>query len=408
MWGDRVLSINRNLKLLLFGQFVSQLGDKAYNIILMWWLFEKTNSSGLVSSFLIVAMLPELIFGPVAGVYIDRWRKKRILVAADCFRGAVILILSVLYGSNHMEIWHIYSAALCISFCSALFNPTIMSVMPVIAAKGELQRVNALSQTVTGVVSILGPLLGASSLALIGYMGVLIFNGCSYLISGISAAFLEFYEKKNDAKESIQFSLAQGFCYIGEDARVSVVVVVVSILHVFVGSIVVVMPFLANLLSGNGINNMGVLQSALGGGMIIGAGYISKYLGNKLNGLYLFYSMIFMGLGILALGALQSIHIRAIEFYALASIIIGMCIAMASVIWRTIAQLCVPEEMNGRVFSVMTTAGNISLPISMAVSGIVLNYINPELLLWYAGVSLCLIGIVLIYTGRNIFRNITI
>ncbi|MCC5468154.1 MFS transporter [Pelosinus baikalensis] len=398
--------INRNFCLLLFGQIVSQLGDKAYNIALMWWLLEKTKSPFLVSSFLVIAMLPELIFGPVAGVYIDRWNKKKILVVSDFVRGIIVLTLAILFQSELLEIWHIYVAALCISLCSALFNPTTMSVIPVIVEKDKLQQANALSQMVVGAVSIIGPLLGSSSIVLVGYIGVLIFNGISYIISGIAELFLCMTTIESQTEESVIYSLTQGFRFIRADMRVLVIVTVIAIVHVFVGSIVVIMPFLAKLLDGNGINNLGLLQSAIGGGMIIGAGYISKYVRKSVSELYLSYAIVCMGLGILALGTLQLIHIELVEIYVIVCIIIGSCIAIASVLWRTIAQLCVPAEMSGRVFSVFSTTGNISLPISIGIFGLLLNYMTPGLLFFVAGSCLMVFGVVLLYSNRKNFESI--
>lgn len=398
--------INRNFRLLWFGQLISQLGDKAYNIALMWWLFEKTKSPFFISSFLVASMLPELIFGPVAGVYIDRWNKKKILVISDFVRGFVVLALAALYQLNLLEIWHIYIAALSMSLCSALFNPTTMSVIPIIVERSELHRANALSQMVAGVMSIIGPLLGASSVALIGYVGVLLFNGLSYIIAGVSEAFLRIHIIETQAKESVFASLMQGVHYIRTDVRVSVVVVVIAIVHVFVGSIVVIMPFVANSLGGNGINNLGVLQAAMGVGMVVGAVYISKYVHKKFNEPYLFYAIICMGVGILTLGTLQLINVYLIALYAMVCTVIGLCVAIASVFWRTIAQLCVPEEMTGRVFSVFSTAGNISLPISIGAFGVFLNYMKSALLFSVAGVCLILIGIVLLYKNQRIFDGI--
>ena len=336
--------INRNFCLLWFGQLISQLGDKAYNIALMWWLLEKTNSPFFVSSFLVVSMLPELIFGPVAGVYIDRLDKKTILVVSDFARGIIVLTLAILCQSELLEIWHIYVAALCISLCSALFNPTTMSVIPVMVEKDKLQQANALSQMVVGAVSIVGPLLGASSIVAVGYIGVLIFNGVSYIISGIAELFLCITTIEVQTKESVIYSLTQGFRFIRADVRVFVIVIVIAIVHVFVGSIVVIMPFLAKLLDGNGINNLGLLQSAIGGGMIVGAVYSSKYVRKGFSESYLFYAIMCMGLGVLALGALQLIHTELVAVYVIVCMIIGICVAIASVLWRTIAQICVPDR----------------------------------------------------------------
>lgn len=397
--------INRNFRLLWFGQSISQLGDKAYNIALMWWLFEKTASPLYISSFLIASMLPELIFGPVAGVYIDRWDKKKILVAADFVRGIAVLLLAVLYLADVLAIWHIYSAALCISLCSALFNPATMAVIPAVVEKAELRQANALSQLVAGAVAVIGPLVGASSVALLGYAGVLVFNGCSYMISGLAAAFLRMRKTGAAAKEPVCSALLQGLRYIRRDPRIVVVVIIVAVIHVFVGAMVVVMPFLAGSLTG-GINSLGVLQAALGGGIIAGAVYVSRFSGERLAGSSLFCAIMVMGAGIAALGALQFLRSDAVEVYAGCCLIIGMCVAVVSVFWRTIAQTCVAAEMTGRVFSVLSTTGNITLPVSIGLFGVILHYAAPAFLLSFAGICLVLIGIVLLISSRTMFENL--
>ena len=387
-----MLLINKNFGLLWVGQLVSQLGDRAYNIALLWWLFEKTKSPLIVSSFLIAAMLPELLIGPVAGVYIDRWNKKKTLVVSDFARGVIILTIAALYDLNLLEIWHIYMAACSISICSALFNPTTMAIIPVIVEKEDLSKANAMSQMVSGAMSVIGPLLGASSVALIGYMGVLLFNGFSYILSGIAEAFIRIKVVKIDTEESIMTSLMQGLRYIRTDARVLVVVIVIAVIHVFMGSIYVIMPFIANGLTGTGVNNLGVLESAIGVGMIVGAAYISKSMLKKFTEVYLFYAIVCLGLAIFILGTLQLENVSLLVPYAIVCTLIGFCVAVASVFWRTIAQLCVPEKMAGRVFSVFGTTGDISLPISIGVFGLFLNIINPAVLLFLAGVCLIIIG----------------
>lgn len=398
-----MILINRNYRLLWLSQLISQLGDKAYNIALMWWLLEKTKSSLMVSSFMMVSMLPELIFGPVAGVYIDRWNKQSILVITDFIRGAIVLLIAALYQCNHLQIHHIYLAALGISFCSALFNPTTMAVIPAIVEKDQLREANAMNQLVSGSVSILGPLLGASSVAVIGYLGALAFNGLSYLASGIAECFLKFNGIKTGNREPVIASLIQGFRFIRANQRISVIVLVIAVVHVFVGSTVVLLPFVAKLLGGTGINNLGVLQAAVGLGMTAGAIYVSKFVTKDFREKFLFYAIIGMGLGVTAIGVLQQLQIGSVIFYSLVCIVIGLSVAVASVFWRTIAQMCVPAEMTGRVFSVFTTTGNISVPISIGAFGLMLNYISPGLLASLAGVCLVLIGILLLLTNGSMF-----
>lgn len=394
--------INRNFGLLWFGQLVSQLGDKAYNIALMWWVFEKTGSPFFVSSFLVVATLPELIFSLAAGVYIDRWNKKRILMVADFTRGLLVLLLAALYQTDQLAIWHIYSAAVLISFCSAFFNPATMAVIPAVVTGKYLQQANALSQMVTGAVAVIGPLLGTASVAMLGYMGVLVFNGCSYLISGLAASFLRINVMNFARNNSIFIDLIQGLQYIRKNSRVITVVILVAGIHLFAGCLAVVLPFLANLLAGKGLENLGILQAFLGGGMVMGA---ASYVRKNLQHVHLFYATICMGAGILMLGILQQSCISLVEPYAIDCMIIGMCISGISVFWRTLAQICVPEEMSGRVFSVLSVTGNVSLPVSMGITGLLLNLITPALLLALAGVGLILLGI--FYNHRRTIEDVS-
>jgi len=280
-----------------------------------------------------------------------------------------------------------------------------MAVIPNIVEKEELHRANALSQTIAGGVAIIGPLFGASTVAMVGYLGVLVFNGLSYFISGVAEALLVLRPVSEHKQQAVIASLLEGLRFIRSDRRLLSVVIVIAVIHVLFGGVAIITPFIANSLSGNGINNLGLMQSAIGAGMIGGAMVVTRYIKGRIRENYLFYAVLCMGTGTVGLGVLQAHGIVRVEPYGMVCALIGLSVAVASIVWRTITQLCVPENLSGRVFSVLSTTGNISLPISMGAFGLLLGYACPWILLTVEGVSIVFFGIALIIRSQKVLEK---
>src|SRR5205814_10715344 len=87
----RLLADNRNYRLLWFGQVVSQLGDWFSSVALYALLYELTGSATAVAGIMVVQMLPVALVSPTAGVIVDRFDRRRIMIAADLLRGVAIL-----------------------------------------------------------------------------------------------------------------------------------------------------------------------------------------------------------------------------------------------------------------------------------------------------------------------------
>ena len=387
--------INRNFALLWGGQLVSQLGDKIYSIALLWWLLEKTASPLFTSSFLILAMLPEMLLAPLAGVYVDRWNKKHILVATDLARGAIVLALAALYHLQALQIWQVCLAALAISLCSALANPAILALIPSLVEREALQGANARSQLVGGVTRILGPLLGASSVAVAGYLPVLLFNAASYLLSGGAECLLRLGPTPPRTASPVWHSLKQGLRHMASDARIRAIVAIVALVHVFFGALIVILPFLARSLTGRGIANLGVLEAMLGLGIVAGAAALSGRVPAAIRLARFLPPILGMALAVFALGWLSQSHTTLLLPCALCCAAIGACVALLGTYWQTAIQDRVAEDMRGRVFSVLSSAGNVSLPISMGLTGLLLKVLPLATLLLAAGGALALAGLAL-------------
>lgn len=393
------LFLNKNFFLLWTGQMVSQIGDKFYGIALAWWILQKTNSPVIMGFFMASSVLPGLAFGIFAGVFIDRWNRKVLIIASDILRGLCVMVIAFLSVMNILALWHIFTAAIFISLASAFFDPTIKAVIPQIVEKEQLPRANALSEMVDAGSIIIGPVLGAAFVSLFGFSLVFIINGISYLMSAFFEGFMEIppQHDSSSADYSMGYEIKMGVKYLINRKKLVIIIGVIGIAHLFVGALIIALPFLAKELTGDSIQTLGNLEMMMGVGMLLGA--ISIHLrgkkGFKDKNLFVFIAAI--GISFLSIAITKSITNTFLLPYMLLLLLIGVAIANASVYWQSILQLNTSSHMAGRVFSISSMVGNISLPISYGLFGILLKHISISRLMFFSGLALILISMVLMY-----------
>lgn len=398
---------NRNFCLLWLGQWVSQLGDRFYNIALAWWLLERTDSPSIMGLFLAVSLLPELLTGPLAGGLIDRYNRKNILLGSDILRGLIILALAQLSSWNVLAVGHIFAAAIAISLASAFFNPTLMAIIPQVVQEEELTKANSLSQMISGITTIVGPVLGAALVGFLGYSLVFSFNALSYLISALLIYFLKLpLVEIQQPKESLLSSLKEGLQFIQASRPVCLILLAVALAHIFFGSLVVSMPFLAKSLTGNGLSNLGYLEATLGLGLLLGALVLHQKKVQNLKNITLFLALLAMGVCFISLGSFSLLQIKILFPYAATVLFLGATAATASIYWRSLLQISVPNEIAGRIFSIAVTIADTTLPLAMVVFGLLLSNWAIGQLLLFAGLSLVTISGIFISQLAMFYGNL--
>jgi len=196
-------------------------------------------------------------------------------------------------------------------------------------------------------------------------------------------------------------NIKEGLGFIVGNRQVYIILAVIAVAHFFIGSLPVVLPFLAGKLSGAGIKNLGYLETTLGAGMILGALLTSRKKMSAVKGRFLFLLVSGAGVGIAAVGAIDHIGVKSVVPYLAAVLLLGMMIAQASVYWQSLLQVNTPNEMAGRVFSISATIGNTSLPMAFAVFGILMNYFSLAPLLIICGLVLIVFSGALLFAYRR-------
>jgi MFS family permease len=178
----------RNVVLLLGAGLVSTLGDFFLGIALPFYVYEQTGSVLAMGALAAAGALPRLLLGSVAGVFIDRWDRRRTMIAADLARAALLLMLLAVSGAD--RVWLVYAVAFCQAALSVFFEPARSALLPHAVPADDLPAANALSATSRTAARLVGPVLGGALVAVFGLPGVVVLDSVSFLVSALMVVLI--------------------------------------------------------------------------------------------------------------------------------------------------------------------------------------------------------------------------
>src|SRR5215831_10334253 len=186
----QLLRTNRNYRNTWIGQLVSEVGDHFNNIAVFSLAVGNTKSGLVVSGVMLSRAIPAMLIGPAAGVVLDRFNRKHIMIASDLIR-AVVAALFILTIHRH-DTWLLYLLSALLMLASPFFTSGRSAILPSIATREELHTANSLTQTTGWTTLTIGTFLGGTSVAQLGYHWAFFANAMSFVISAfcISRLFL--------------------------------------------------------------------------------------------------------------------------------------------------------------------------------------------------------------------------
>lgn len=171
----------RNFGLLWLGQVISVVGDWVLFASLAFYVYALTGSVLASGAMMIVSTVPRVVLGSVAGVFVDRWDRRRTMIAADLGRAFVLLPLLAVHTAGDM--WIVYLAAFAEAAISQFFGPAKNALVPRIVTAEELVRANSANSVGEQVGRLVGPAVGGFMLARLGVQSVVIFDVLSFVVS---------------------------------------------------------------------------------------------------------------------------------------------------------------------------------------------------------------------------------
>jgi len=386
---------NRRFLVLWLGQIFSQLADKVYlvlmiSIIATRFVQENQSISAWVSALMIAFTIPAVLFGSLAGVYVDRWSKKTVLVASNLWRGLLVLIipfLLLLSGINKslfnlpLGFWLLLIVTFFVSTLTQFFAPAEQSALPLIVKPNHLLAANSLYTTTMMALLIIGFAIGEPMLAFVDQIvsnfnhswtfGKELMVGGSYLTAGLILLFLKTGEKAKKPQEiehpHVLTDIWEGIKYLAKNHKVRNALIQLVILFSVFAALAVLAVSLADLIPGMKAERFGILLASTGLGMGLGATVIGNW-GQKIprRQLSLWGSC---GAAVSLLG-LAFIGTKVLGAALLFTALLGAFAAFVGVPMQTTIQTETPEDMRGKVFGLQNNLVNIALSLPLALAGV--------------------------------------
>src|SRR3984885_1643305 len=175
-----LLRNNRNYRFTWMGQVVSEIGDNFNNIAVFALAMELTHSGLVIMGVMLSRAIPAITIGPLAGVLLDRFDRKRIMIASDLMRAVVAL--GFILVIREQRVWVLYVSSALVMVASPFFPAGRSAILPTIANRDEIHTANSLTQTTQWTNLTVGTFLGATIVG-IGYEWAFAFNALSFVFS---------------------------------------------------------------------------------------------------------------------------------------------------------------------------------------------------------------------------------
>ena len=376
------------------GQFLSILTSSIVNFAIVLWLSLETGSAEVLAFATMAALLPQSVLGLFTGIFIDRWKRKRVMIMADSFIAFCTLILADLFYFDLAKISHIYVLLALRSVGSAFHMPAMQASVPLLAPKSELMRIAGINQVIQSVCNIAGPALAGLFITMMKMTNILLLDVAGAAFACLSLCFVFIpdpsHEERNselhlwrEAKEAImevrnQYGLSWLF--------------LLSILATFViMPVSVLFPLMTlNHFAGNAFQ-VSLVEVSWGGGALLAGALLGlkKYRWNEIlliNGMYIALGLTFLFSGLLP--------VSGFIWFAVLTALGGVCGSLYFATFTTVIQSRIDPGVMGRVFSFYMSFSMLPSMIGLLSTGFLADSIGLGNTFIISGGFLCLIGII--------------
>ncbi len=394
-----LLRSNRNYRCTWTGQVVSEVGDNFNNIAVFSLALANTGSGLVVAGILLSRGFLILPAGPVAGVLLDRFDRKKIMIASDLTRAAIAILF--LFAIPQGRTWLLFLLSGMLMFASPFFTSGRAAILPTIATKDELHTANSLTQLTQWTTVTIGSFLGGVSVSGFGYKIAFLFNALSFLFSAACISRLRvdggFRAERTAVAEDVErtalaedkvarpwHEYVEGLRYMRSSPLILGIGLVAVGWATGGGAAQILFSLFGEKVFNRGANGIGIIWGCAGIGLICGALFANSF-GRRMS--FDSYKRA-ISIAYVVHGGSYVLFSQAPTF-AWACLWIGLsraAVAVSSVLNTSQLLRHVRNDYRGRVFSTIETWTWMTMIVSMGITGLVADHVNLRLIGAVSGV----------------------
>ena len=365
---------HRNYRLFFTGQGVSLAGTWITRIATSWLVYRLTGSVLLLGLVGFAGQIPTLVLAPVAGVFVDRWDRRRVLVITQALSMLQSAMLAALTLAGMITVTEILALQAMQGMINAFDTPARQAfVVAMIEDRADLPNAIALNSSLVNGSRVIGPSIGGILIALVGEGWCFAVDAVSYLaVIGTLVAMRLPAAARARAASRVLTELAAGYRYVTRFVPVRTLLILLALVSTLGMPYTVLMPAIAAGTLGGGPGTLGSLMTAVGVGALGGAAYLASRPSVLGLGRVIVLAAVTFGGGLIAFGMSHSL---AVSLAILPFVGAGFMVTLASI--NTILQTVVEEELRGRVMAFHTMAFFGTAPLGSLLAGVIADAIGP-------------------------------
>lgn len=383
--GRAALFKNKNFIALFIAALFSAPGYYVYLIGVEWLMLSIDDNRFFFGMLFMAASIPRLLLLAVGGIVADRFNKRTIVFISNITRASLIILLIVFVLQDSVTPYHLIVLAMFFGISDAFSYPALSSLAPMILSEDQLQKGNSLIQMTTQISPILGPALGGTLIALLGFVGVFSVATTMLVISAIAILSIRIIEEEIDEEKATPWEdLKEGFAYMRSNELIVTIVVMAFFLNFFFsGPLAIGLPILVKDIFSGDVVGLASIETSMGLGALLGALLLTMYK-LKQPGYTILFSLTGLGILYTFTGVSTSVMMTA----ALVGFM-GFLTQLLNIPIITMMQQITERKMLGRMMSFFMTVSTGLVPVSYLVTSILIGFnINIQSIMFASGLMI--------------------
>ena len=388
----------RVLALFLGSQTLSLFGSMLVQYAIMWHITLTAKSGTIQTLYIICGILPTFFISPLAGVWADRYDRKKLIMLSDSIIALTTLVLALVFMSGVRSLALLLAASALRALGQGIQAPAVGAFLPQIVPKEQLTRANAASATIQSIIMLTSPMASGALMTFAPIEAIFFIDVVTAALAvSIFALFLKVPPHERATRKievSYYHDLREGFAYIGTHAYVKRFFVFCALFFFFAAPVAFLTPLQVTRSFGDDVWRLTAIEIAFSLGMMGGGILIGTWGGfrNRVHTMAL--SSFLTGLMTLALGVMPVFWI----YLALMGLI-GISMPLFNTPATVLLQEKVEPAYLGRVFGVMGMISSVMMPMGMLIFGPIADMVRIEWLLVGSGAAIAALGFFL--TGNR-------
>ncbi|MDX2090711.1 MAG: MFS transporter [Kofleriaceae bacterium] len=382
---------SRNYRLFFVGQGTSLVGTWLTKFAVPWLAFQLTGSAFMLGLVAFASNAPTPLLSPIAGVFVDRWNRRRVVIITQVAAAGQSAALAVFAFLDVITVWHLMVLGAVQGVINAFDMPARQSFLrEMIDDPADLPNAIALNSAMVNVAKLAGPAVGAAMVALLGPAWCFAVDALSYVAVVVSLLAIRVRPLPVKETGGVFAELRSGWRYLANHRVLRELLVQLAINSVLAGAYIQLLPAIAAELVGTGPYALGILMASGGFGALVGALYLASR--STVEGLrvVIVRSRIVLGIAMLLLTFASHIVLAAPVIFAM-----GMALMIQLAATNTLIQSIADQAFLGRMMSMYAIANTGGVPVGAFVEGLIASHAGATHTIAGAGILVVVAAIAL-------------